>query len=78
MEGLTFGITLYLISAFVLFVIFSVKYHQDKPWYTWGGKYTLRQTYWIGFVSIAGIMLFAWWYVVANAAYHNIRSIFRR
>lgn len=61
METLLFYITLYLIGAAILFTIFMIKYHNDKPWYTWSGKYSLRTVYWIGVVSIAIMMLVGWW-----------------
>lgn len=77
MDGLTFWIALYLVGAVALFTIFMVKYHQDQPWYTWTGKYTLNQAYWIGLASIAGMMLVGWWYAVILAIYGSIRSVIK-
>lgn len=77
MEPVLFYVMLYLIGAIGLFIIFMAKYHQDKPWYTWDGKYSLRTVYWIGLISIAVMMLFGWWYAVGAALYNSIRSIIK-
>lgn len=77
MELIPFLITLYLIGAVGLFAIFMVKYHQDRPWYTWTGTYTLKQVYLIGIGVIAFLMLVGWWAAVMLTIYDTARSIIK-
>lgn len=63
METVLFYIMLYLIGAAGIFMIFMIRYHRDKPWYTWGSTYSRRTVYWIGVVFISGFILVGWWYM---------------
>jgi len=63
LSNLQFGIALYVIIGIAFSIVMLLKYHQDKPWYTWTGHYTLTQAYVLGFLSVVGVMMTLWWWV---------------
>jgi hypothetical protein len=74
LSNLHFGVALYVLIGLVFTFSMLLKYEKDQPWYTWTGRYSLTQAYWIGYVSIVFIMMTLWWWVSISYCYHAIRA----
>lgn len=73
-SNLEYFISLYVAGSLGFIIVTLNQYHQDKPWYTWTGRFSATQAYWIGLFLVIGIVFVGWWYLGVKAITNIIRG----